>query len=742
MSLLQEAMQSAVQYHQAGNLQQAERYYRQALAVDPRQVDALHMLGLLAYQGGHNEAARELITQALQVKPDFAEAHHNLGTVLHELGRLAEAVESWRQAIRLKPSLAEAFSNLGLALMELGRLDEACASLRQAVLLKPASAEAHCNLGNVLDQQGQLTEAVACFRQAVLLKPDYADAYSNLGATLHMLGQLNEATAACLLAVRLRPDSALAHNNLGLVLTEQKKLDEAITSYRTAVDVKPDFADAHYNLGKTVWDRADIAGAITSFRRASELKPQDVSMLGALVHALQHACQWDGLQSLVDRVIAAVDDPAGQGSGLPLSPFSFLGLPTPTTAMQQLRCTRSWVARQQPPPLHFTHTPRGNASVQQRRLTVGYLSTDFHEHAVAYLVVELFERHNRERFRTIGYSYGPDDGSPLRRRICAAFDDFVDIAACSPADSAARIQADGVDILVDLTGYTRDSRPRILAARPAPIQVNYLGYPGTMAAPFLDYILVDQFIVPPDQEPFFTEKLVHLPGCYQVNDSQCPISPRTPSREECGLPGQGFVFCCFNNTYKITPAMFGIWMELLQAVPDSVLWLLEANALVSVNLRREAAARGVDPGRLVFALRAPLAEHLARHQLADLALDCFPYCGHATTSVSLWAGCPVLTLAGQTMVSRVAGSLLHTIGLPELVTDSFEAYRSAALRLARDPQVLTVLRRRLADNRATCGLFDASRFARKVERAYEMMWDNYATGQLPRAIMVNPVERN
>lgn len=739
MASIQELMQSAVQHHQAGNLQQAEHFYRQALAIDPRQVDALHMLGLLAYQLGHHAAACEFISQALQVKPDFAEAHSNLGTVLQQLGRPDEAIASWRQALRIRPSMAEAYSNLGLALMEQGHFDEAVAQLREAVRLKPQYAEAHCNLGNVLDKQGQHEAAIGAYQQALRLRPDYADAYSNLGATLHNLGRFEDAAASCRQALRLQPDSALAHNNLGLSLGEQQHQEEAIACYRAALRSKPEFAEAHYNLGKMLWDRHDIVGAIASFRRASELKAQDVAMRGALVHALQHACQWEDLMPLVDRVIAAVDNPAGQAMSLPMVPFSFLGLPKPTTAAQQLRCTRAWVERQPPAPLRFSHAPAvARAADRARKLTIGYLSADFHEHAVAYLVVEWFERHNRDRFRVFGYSYGPDDGSPLRRRIQSAFDRFVELRDSSLVEAATRIHDDQVDILVDLTGYTRDSRPRILAARPAPIQVNYMGYPGTMAAPYLDYILVDRFIVPPDQQPYFTEKLVHLPGCYQAQDSQCAISPSVPSRSECGLPAAGFVFCCFNNTYKITPAMFTVWMDLLRAVPGSVLWLLDANALVCANLRREAAARGIDPGRLVFALRAPLADHLARHKLADLALDCFPYCGHATASVSLWAGCPLLTLAGQTMVSRVAGSLLTTIGLPELVASSFDEYAATALRLAREPDRLAELRRRLEANRVTSGLFDGGQFTRKVERAYEMMWQIYAAGEPPRAFAVSP----
>jgi predicted O-linked N-acetylglucosamine transferase (SPINDLY family) len=370
-------------------------------------------------------------------------------------------------------------------------------------------------------------------------------------------------------------------------------------------------------------------------------------------------------------------------------------------------------------------------------LTIGYLSADFHSHATAMLVAELFEKHDRARFSIIGYSYGPDDGSQMRRRVVSAFDRFVDLREASFSDSAKRIATDGVNILVDLKGYTQDARTEIMALRPAPIQVNYLGYPGTMGADFIDYILVDEFIVPPDQQPFFTEKLVHLPGCYQVNDSQREIAPRTPSRAECGLPEKGFVFCCFNNNYKITPEMFGVWMRLLIGVPGSVLWLLEGNRWSPDNLRREAEARGVAADRLVFAPQFSPAEHLARLRLAELFLDTFPVNAHTTASDSLWAGCPLLTIAGTTFVSRVAGSLLRAVGLPELITTSMAEYEALALRIATNPAQRAELRARLAANRITSPLFDGGRFAATIERAYTTMWQRHAAGKNPSGFRVS-----
>jgi predicted O-linked N-acetylglucosamine transferase (SPINDLY family) len=370
------------------------------------------------------------------------------------------------------------------------------------------------------------------------------------------------------------------------------------------------------------------------------------------------------------------------------------------------------------------------------KLTIGYLSADFHEHATAYLIAELIEKHDRDDFMVLGYSYGPDDGSPMRRRVRDGFDRFADVKDDSFLDTAKRIQADQVNILVDLKGYTRHARTPIAALRPAPIQVNYLGYPGTMAAPFIDYILVDDFVVPWDQQPFFDEKLVHLPGCYQVNDSRREIAARTPSKTECGLPEQGFVFCCFNNVFKITPTMFAVWIELLKAVPASVLWLLDDNPCASANLRQQAQSRGVAPQRLAFAPRVHLAEHLARHRLADLFLDTMPYNAHTTASDALWIGCPVLTLAGQTFPSRVAGSLLHALGLTELITSNIQDYEDLALRLARSSEQLEDVRRRLQANRRNSALFDGTRFARAVEGAYSTMWQIYSSGESPRAIKV------
>ena len=370
------------------------------------------------------------------------------------------------------------------------------------------------------------------------------------------------------------------------------------------------------------------------------------------------------------------------------------------------------------------------------RIRLGYLSADFRQHPVAALIVALIERHDRRDFEVTGYSFCARDRSAMRGRFTGAFDHFVDIDKMPHRQAAELIHENGIDVLIDLMGYTRYCRPTILAHRPAPIQVNYLGYPGTMAADFIDYIIVDPFLVPTDQQPFYTERLVHLPDCYQPSDTRRQMANPAPSRASCGLPEKGFVFCCFNNSYKLTPAFFDIWMRLLNAVPGSVLWLSERNDFVKDNLRREASCRGVAAERLVFLPRAPMPEYLARLGLADLFLDTLPYNAGATANDALWTGLPVLTCAGETYVGRMAGAVLTAAGLPELITTSVEAYETLAFQLATEPGRLTAVRQKLERNRSTMPLFDTERFNRKLEAAYQRMWETWRAGEAPAAFSI------
>ena len=634
----------------------ARSSYTDPLAQPLTLEEALALARELLRSGDLTNAAG-ICARILQVAPDQPQALHVMGIAAFEKGYAREAVELLRRAVGCDPHLAAAWNDLGRVLAQQGMLAEGAASCRRAIAEAPDFAEAHNNLGNLLQMAGAVEEAVACYGTAVGLRPDYAEAFRNLGSALRRLG----------------------------------RVDEAATALGAARAIDPGFATA----------------------------------TAQLAYQLKELSDWSQLDELTAELIASVE--AGSGA---VNPFVFLSLDT--TPAEQLLCARRWASDQL-----GAAGQRAAASRGEERITVGYLSADFQEHATAHLIAELFELHDRGRFRVIGYSYGRDDGSAARRQLRGSFDEFEDLLDCSHTESAARIRAGRVDILVDLKGYTTDARPEILVLRPAPVQVSYLGYPGTMGSDAWDYVLVDPVVVPAEEQPYFTERLVHLPDCYQVNDRRRPIATHVLARVECGLRKAGLVFCCFSSAYKITAPMFDIWMRLLAGVPGSVLWLLEANGTAMANLRREAESRlAGGAARLVFAPSLPNPEHLARLAIADLFLDTLPYNAHTLASDALWCGCPVITCAGGTFAGRVAASLLQAIGLPDLVTQTLTDYETLALQLALDPDRLRAIRVELAANRLTTALFDSRRFARHLESAFETMWRMHLAGLPPRPFAV------
>ena len=741
-------------HHQVGRLDRAEALYRKVLATDPNHADALHLLGVLAFQRGEIGPALQLIERALPALTELPDAHLNHGNALRAAGRLKEAAVSYRRAIALRPDHGMAHNNLARVLIEEGALEAGLESARRAIELIPDFAGAHANyagallglqrfaeaeaalrrvlefwpdlaslhldVGRALQGQSRLDEAAAAFRRAVELQPDFPEAHNNLGNVLKDTDRLDEAVAAYESALTIAPESAIIHNNLGTALREQHRLDDAISSFRRALALKPDLAAALYNLGDVLAKRGELGEAIALFGRAAQ---QIGSATVDWFYARKHACDWAGY----GEAEATAREEAGTQA--------FKLLTISSSPEDQLACARRMAARLAVPEPLMMRPGAGWRPADRIRL--GYVSANFKPHADASLMVGLIEQHDRRGFEIIGYSASPHDGSQIRARLSSAFDHFVDICRTSNRDAARLVRDDNIDILIDLNGFTRDTRMAILAYRPAPIQVTYLGFPATTGADFVDYVIVDPLVVPKDQQPFFSERLVHLPDCYQCNDDKRAISERTPSRAECGLPEEGFVFCCFNNAYKLTPGFFDIWMRLLGAVPGSVLWLLDDNPWAKDNLAREAAARGIAPERIVFAPRVPPPDHLARHRLADLFLDTLPYNAHTTASDALWAGLPLVTCAGHTFAGRVAGSLLGAIGLPELVTGSLDEYKALALRLACDGDLLAALRARLARNKWTHPLFDTESFARNIEAAYRQMWETWRARRPPEAFSVS-----
>ncbi len=703
---------------EAGDTPAAEASFQRVLTLQPTHLDARFNLGTLYLRLKRTAEAEAAFQQVIKLAPQYADAHASLGLLYAGAGRSAEAVSAYERALALDPGHIQALNNLGNTLFSEGRHADAVGRYEEARALHPQHPDAYIHLGNVAFEQFDFALAKNWYERALAVDSRCVDAYRNLGRMQQTGGARTEALDYFRRAAALAPHDADVCLDLGGAYRDLGAFVEAIAAYRQAMSLDPLQATPPYELAETLKMLGRFDEAIACYEQAIAIKPDHFSALGALIYVRQLTCAWDGIEALWAQSHREAIGVAGSG----ITPFSILS--QPTTPQEQLACAAAWAAQNLKAyaasrsrlGFDFASRPREGG-----RLRIGYLSWDYHQHATSYLIAELFELHDRDRFEIFAYSYGPDDGSEIRGRLRAASDHFVDLAASSHADAARAIYRDGIDILVDLKGYTMGARPQIMALRPAPVQVNWLGFPGSMGTDCIDYILADAFVIPPGADDGYSEKVVRLPGCYQINDRHRKISEVVPGREAAGLPRDGVVFCCFNQANKILPDVFASWMRLLAAVPHSVLWLLQSNAWAVENLRRYAGQHGIAPERVIFAPVAPLAEHLARYRLADLALDTFPYTSHTTGSDALWVGCPLITCVGSTFASRVAGSLLLNAGLPELVVDTSEAYEKLALDLASHPERLQGLRSRLANNRESCALFDAPRFVRNLEAAYLQM---------------------
>ena len=603
-------------------------------------------------------------------------------------------------------------------LSELSRYDDALAAYERVLVLKPALADGWLCRGNILNILKRHDEAFAAYERALDLKPDLAEAWLGRGNVLSKFKRYDDALAAYDRALALKPDLAEAWLGRGNTLSELESYDGAFAAYAQALAAKSDLAAAWLGRGNVLTELDRYEEAFAAYDEAFRLNPGLDHLAGQRLYTKLHLCEWTNLESEAAHLLASIRERQSASAPFPL-------LAVFSSAADQLQCAKRYV-QDQPT---FPQLWRGEIYAHDR-IRVAYLSADFHEHATTNLAAGLFEQHDKSRFETTGISFGPDQNSTMRRRIKAAFEHFVDVQHKSDQDIAEIVRRLEIDIAVDLMGFTKNSRLNVMARRPAPIQVNYLGFPGTMGTSSIDYILADLMVVPEDHRAFYSEQVVWLPDSYQINDNQRLISRRTPTRHECGLPDTAFVFCCFNNSYKIVPEIFDIRTRILAATENSVLWLLDGNATASANLRREAEKAGVASRRLIFAPKMNVADHLARHKLADLFLDTLPCNAHTTASDALWAGLPVLTCPGKTFAGRVAASLLRAIGLDDLIARSLEEYEALALKLAHEPATITTLKERLARSRNTCPLFDTGRTTRQIEAAYTMMWDRYQRGEM------------
>jgi protein O-GlcNAc transferase len=683
------------------------------------------MLGSALAKTGQHQAALASYDQALRLNPQFAEAHLDKGTIHLSARRLNDALSCYDNALAVQSDFPEAWLGRCYALIQLGRFDDALAAVDKALALRPDFAEGWVGRGNALLDCNRPEEAAAAYDRALEARPDFAAAWSGHGNVLFRSGRHSEAEAAFGHAVAGDSTFAEAWLGRGALALSLGRHEEALTALDQALALNANLPNIWLVRGQAHYLEKRYDAALADWNKALALHPDQPGVAAACLRVRMHHCDWAGFEAACESARASV-----RSTGL-VAPFMFVAIPS--TPPEQLQCARTWAAG------NFRHVGARvthGARPDDGRVRIAYLSADFHQHATARLMAGVFEQRDRTRFEITGVSVGPNDQSAMRRRIEAAFERFVDARPHGDDQIADLIRALNVDILVDLKGYTQDARTGVLARRPAPIQVNYLGFPGTIGADFIDYIIADRDVIPEHEFDCYAEKVVWLPDSYQANDRNRAIATASPPRAEHGLPQAAFVFCCFNDNYKITPAVFACWMRILLAVPTSVLWLFEENAIAAGNLRREAAARGVAPERLVFARNLPNAEHLARHRCADLFLDTLPYAAHTTASDALWTGLPVLTCLGETFAGRVGASLLNAIQLPELITTTVQAYEKLAIELAGDPARLADIRTRLARHRLTTPLFDTAGLTRHLETAYLAMMERLQAGLPPAHIAV------
>ena len=766
-----DAYAQAAEAFAAGRFDAATRLCREAIKREPRHAEALFLLGAIALGAERAEEALVQFRAALEIGPAEPRFLHAAGEALRSLGRSAEASAALRAALERDPTLVAALNSLGLIELEAGDMAGAVREFRAAVAARPTYARSHLNLGRALQMQQNVSGAIASYREALGLEPGYAIAHNNLGAALvgqgdhagaatalrraleinpdypeahcnlatALLGLDNPAgaLACCERAIRLRPDYFKARLQMGMALEELERRPEAMAIYERLVQADPTSGEAWQRLALLLmvsnqWDRAR-----TALEQVARHLPGADRPLAKLVFARQMLCVWSAREENLHTLGDLVDSRLAVGLTGGVVPF--YSIVFGWSAARRLRIARAEARlleeRQQSLRQELANSRR---KPERGKLRIGYLSGDFYDHAVSHLTQGMFALHDAGRFDIHAYSFGPADGSSYRRRIEADCAHFADVRQMRTAELARRIASDGIDILVDMMGFSGYTRLEVMAARPAPVQVSWLAYPGTTGATWIDFIIGDRFVTPPEAASQVSEQIVRLPHSYLIADREQPVAAAAARRGDHGLPETGFVFACINNGYKDEPEIFAIWMRILAQVPGSVLWLKSGGPTMEANLHREAGARGVIPERILFARgHLPKPEHLARLRLADLFLDTPTYNAHTTAIDALWAGLPVLTCPGPTFPGRVGQSLLEAAELPELIAPDLAAYERLAVGLAHDRAQLAGLRQRLADRRGALPLFDTPRFVRHLEQAFEAIWSIHQAGLSPQAIDIS-----
>jgi len=672
----------AINLYKKGELKKAQKICLEVIHSEPNNFDFLHLLGIISFHNNNYKTADKFFKKAINIKPNIAETHINRGILLKKLKKLDDALECWKIVIKLNPKHYQAYNHCGIALIELNRPEEAIESWNNAVKIKPNFAEGYNNLGNAFYELKKFDESLKNYDKAISIKPNFAEAYNNRASTFRHLNKLNSALDSCNAALEINSSFAEAYNNRGIILTELKNLDSAVESFETAYKINP---DADY-------------------------------LLGRLITTKNNLCNWNFFEENLAKLKNNIEK--GINSTVPFYLLNNYDLPKLQKKFTEKFVKEKYTKKNIIKPLNKKKT--------NKKIRLGYYSADFCNHPVSHLIANLFESHDKSKFELIAFSLGPKKNDEMQNRISSIFDQFIIVNHKTEKEITLLSRKLEIDIAIDLMGFTKNNKFNIFVNRCAPIQINYLGYPGTLGSDCIDYIIGDKIVIPKTSQKNFSEKIIYLPNSYMVNDPTKKISNKIITRKEFGLPEDSFIFCCFCKSYKITPNIFKIWMKLLNKVNGSVLWLFEENSATVKNLRLEASKRGVDNKRIIFAKRlSSLAEHFARHKLADLFLDTFPYTAQTTCSDALWAGLPVLTKVGNSFASRVSGSLLNAIDLVELITHTEEEYENIAIKLATNQKYMNKIKNKLEKNRLSKPLFDIKLYTKHIESAYKTIYERY-----------------
>src|SRR5262249_12228329 len=709
-----------------GNIDQAKLLMARSMSIQPPNVQFIENYATVLLQAGDFETAHKVCQQGLQLNNANTTLLHVSAISLFKLSRLQESITQFDKLLLLQPNHVAALTARCSTLAEMEQYDAALEGVEKALVLNPLYAEAHLTRGNLYGILKRYDEALGAFEKALALQPNLADAWLGRGNVLNELKRYDDTLGAYDNALALKPNLAEAWYGRANVFVNLKYYDEALGAYDKALALKSNLASAWAGRGYVFNKLKRHEEAANAYAEVLKIDPNHPFTKGKLLHQKMLSCDWREVDALIAEINADVFL-----QKLSAHPFGWQGVAKSERSLQL--CAELFNGR------NFQATSKISYSkpvANHKKIRIGYSSGELRDQATSHLIVGLLELHDNSRFEIYGIDNGWDDQSEVRKRINASVHSIIDISRLSDASAAAAICENEIDILVNLNGYFGEHRTGVFANRCAPIQVNYLGFPGTLGASYMDYIIADQHVIPEKDKQFYTEKVAYLPNCYQVNDNKTKIGTYNFTRLELGLPEKSFVFCCFNNNYKILPDVFDCWMRILRKVNGSVLWLIEDNAMAVKNLRKEAVARGISPDRLIFAKRIPLSDHLARHRCADIFLDTLPYNAHTTASDALWAGLPVLTCLGETFAGRVAASLLNAMRLSELITTTLEAYEQSAIDLATHPEKLLAIKHKLAENRLTAPLFDTKLFTKHIEVAYTMMYERHQAGLAPDHIII------